>query len=263
MGHPPYREDRKGKEREGHPSLLHRPTPPTGIIYQNEIMTHMAWEVAIVVDPQYDVSALDGLTRQMPVWAVSTPERERAAAQIQANSHLLWSPEPSFMLFEVADSRDPDASCLSVLDSVNSHHPQVSALQLIGATGSDSLAGALRELGYLPAEGSFHPGLRVRKPLEKIPGVRNLILDASHWNTTDDVYDAFFRVVGAPEWHGRNSSALHDSIITGNVNKVDVPYRLIIQNYNRIGDGAREMAQVLVQLIHENEAGGCPVSVQF
>ena len=64
--------------------------------------------------------------------------------------------------------------------------------------------------------------------------------------------------------HGRNSvSALHDGIVTGNVNKVDVPYRLIIQNYNRIGDGARDMAQLFVQLIHEYEAGGCPVTVQF
>jgi hypothetical protein len=33
--------------------------------------------------------------------------------------------------------------------------------------------------------------------------MKKLLLDGSSWRTTDDVYDAFFRAVGAPEWHGR------------------------------------------------------------
>jgi RNAse (barnase) inhibitor barstar len=40
----------------------------------------------------------------------------------------------------------------------------------------------------------------------------DLIMDGAAWNSEDDVYDAFFRVVGAPAWHGRNFNALNDSI---------------------------------------------------
>jgi RNAse (barnase) inhibitor barstar len=57
-----------------------------------------------------------------------------------------------------------------------------------------------------------------------------LILDGSTWTNNDDVYDAFFRAVGAPSWHGRNFNALNDSIATGSINKVEVPYTLVIAN---------------------------------
>ena len=39
-----------------------------------------------------------------------------------------------------------------------------------------------------------------------------LVLNGADWTTKDDVYDAFFCAVGAPEWHGRNLDALADSI---------------------------------------------------
>jgi hypothetical protein len=42
--------------------------------------------------------------------------------------------------------------------------------------------------------------------------MRELILNGVGWATRDEVYDAFFRAVGAPEWHGRNLDALADSI---------------------------------------------------
>ena len=37
-----------------------------------------------------------------------------------------------------------------------------------------------------------------------IERMRQLVLNGADWTTKDDVYDAFFRAVGAPEWHGRN-----------------------------------------------------------
>jgi RNAse (barnase) inhibitor barstar len=44
---------------------------------------------------------------------------------------------------------------------------------------------------------------------------RELVLNGADWATEDDVYDAFFHVVGAPEWHGRNLDPLADSIAGG------------------------------------------------
>jgi RNAse (barnase) inhibitor barstar len=92
--------------------------------------------------------------------------------------------------------------------------------------------------------------------------MKELILDGSAWQTRDDVYDAFFKVVGAPEWHGRNFDALIDSIETGRINAVEVPYRLVVKHYDCVGAGAKQMASDFVDLIHEIGARGCPVEIR-
>jgi len=88
-----------------------------------------------------------------------------------------------------------------------------------------------------------------------------LIMDGAIWSSNDDVYDAFFRAVGSPEWHGRNFDALNDSIANGQINKVEVPYRLVILNFDLIGAGAKEMATDLVNLVHEINSRGVPVEI--
>ena len=92
--------------------------------------------------------------------------------------------------------------------------------------------------------------------------MKELVLDGRDWATTDDVYDAFFRAVGAPEWHGRNLDALADSISGGLINQVEVPYRLVIKNYDRIGPEARPMTDRLINLLHELGTEGCPVEIR-
>jgi len=89
-----------------------------------------------------------------------------------------------------------------------------------------------------------------------------LTLNGAEWKTRDDVYDSFFRAVGAPDWHGRNFNALRDSIATGSINSVEVPYRLVIQNYDKIAPPARQMADDFVDLIRELAAEGCPVEIR-
>jgi RNAse (barnase) inhibitor barstar len=74
---------------------------------------------------------------------------------------------------------------------------------------------------------------------------------------------AFFRAVGAPEWHGRNFNALNDSIANGSINEVEVPYRLVLKNYNLISGEAKKRANDFVDLIREIAARGCPVEVRI
>jgi len=93
--------------------------------------------------------------------------------------------------------------------------------------------------------------------------MRELILDGSSWKTRDDVYDSVFRVVGAPDWHGRNFDALRDSIATGSINAVEVPYRLVLQNFDKIAPSARQMANDFVSLIGELAGEGCPVEIRI
>jgi RNAse (barnase) inhibitor barstar len=91
--------------------------------------------------------------------------------------------------------------------------------------------------------------------------MKELPLNAVEWKTADDVYDAFFKAVGSPAWHGRNLDALNDSIATGDINDVEVPYCVVIQNYALIGAGAKKMADDFIDLIHEIAARGCPVGI--
>ncbi len=92
--------------------------------------------------------------------------------------------------------------------------------------------------------------------------MKELVLDGANWTTKDNLYDAFFRAVGAPEWHGRNLDALNDSIATGSINEVEVPYRLVIKNYDQIGGEAKKMTDAFVDLIREIAARGCPVEIR-
>jgi RNAse (barnase) inhibitor barstar len=93
--------------------------------------------------------------------------------------------------------------------------------------------------------------------------MRELNLNSRGWKSKDDVYDAFFKAVGAPEWHGRNFDALNDSIATGSINEIEVPYQIVIQNYLPINDEVRGFVNAFAELIHEIAARGCPVEIRI
>src|SRR5882672_4411309 len=93
--------------------------------------------------------------------------------------------------------------------------------------------------------------------------MKEIILDRRSSKNRDDVYDSFFRAVGSPQWHGRNFDAFNDSIATGSINEIEVPYRLAIKNYELIGNEAKKkMTDDFVDLIREIAADGCPVEIQ-
>ncbi|MGH9687871.1 MAG: barstar family protein [Candidatus Acidiferrales bacterium] len=88
-----------------------------------------------------------------------------------------------------------------------------------------------------------------------------IVLDGAGWNQPDDLYDAFFRAVGAPSWHGHNFNALRDSIATGRINKIDVPYLIRLTNYSSIGPGAKGATDGFIGLIKQLHSSGCPVGI--
>jgi len=90
--------------------------------------------------------------------------------------------------------------------------------------------------------------------------VRELVLDGRNWNASDDVYDSF-KAVRAPEWRGSNFNARIDSIETGRINEIGVPYRLIITHRGAGGKGEKKMVSGFVDLIPEMKARGCRVNI--
>lgn len=63
-------------------------------------------------------------------------------------------------------------------------------------------------------------------------------LDARHWKTPADFYNALLRKLGAPEWHGENIPALIDSMIVGNINEVALPLRVVVTGLDTASEAA-------------------------
>ena len=91
-------------------------------------------------------------------------------------------------------------------------------------------------------------------------------LDGSRWVSRDDFYDALFQQLGAPSWHGRNFNALRDSLVTGDINEREPPFRLVISGLDSMGQDAREITGHFIDLMlecrEELEALGRRIDVQ-
>jgi RNAse (barnase) inhibitor barstar len=83
-----------------------------------------------------------------------------------------------------------------------------------------------------------------------------LMLDGTDWKTKDDFYDAFFQAVGAPSWHGRNFNALTDSIATGQINRVELPYSIQITGCEKMPAGVRTIVNDFSSLIKDSVLKG-------
>ena len=89
-----------------------------------------------------------------------------------------------------------------------------------------------------------------------------IVLDGAYWRTRDDFYEDFLKAVGAPEWHGRNLNALNDSIGTGSINEVEVPYVVIVRGLSSMSPEARQMVEHFCGLIRDLREEGIEVDVQ-
>ena len=104
-----------------------------------------------------------------------------------------------------------------IAEKVNVNGGAVALGHPLGATGTRLVITLLYELRrrkkkYGLATACVGGGRGIAMVVESFPvggqDMRNLILDGASWGTKDDVYNAFFKVVGAPSWHGRNLDAL-------------------------------------------------------
>jgi hypothetical protein len=217
--------------------------------------------VAIVADAETNLNDLQVLLGQMPVWALDTPDRKASLRQLSEGNSAIWAPDPAFTTFTGFSPGDPVAEILNIVPTVEEHHYRLSALRLYGVEPTNSLSEGMEGLGYLPVSGATYRGLGFAKPLNRVEGLTDIRLDASGWQTSDDVYQAFFTAVGAPSWHGRNFNALNDSIGTGAINKTEVPYRITIQNGERMGNEAASFVHHFADLIRHLQTNGCPVEL--
>ena len=85
-------------------------------------------------------------------------------------------------------------------------------------------------------------------------GVKHIEIDASCWRGPLDFYDAILAALDAPGWHGHSVDALIDSIIVGNINGVDPPYRIEVS----ILLDAEPVARVITHVPFDVSGGDSP-----
>ena len=88
-------------------------------------------------------------------------------------------------------------------------------------------------------------------------------LDGRGWKTKEDFYHAFLAAVEAPDWHGRNLDALWDSIVTGGINRRELPYRIVIGGCNYMSAEAAGMVDRFRVLIEEAARQGYAVGIRL
>jgi RNAse (barnase) inhibitor barstar len=135
------------------------------------------------------------------------------------------------------------------------------AVRFFGIEISERLQSHLADFGFYPMPDTTRDGFGFAKRLSEIDDVPSIELDAVEWKSDDDVYDAFFRAVGAPEWHGRNFDALNDSIESSGINELEVPFRIVVRNVERAEDEARDFLKEFAALISAMNSRGCPVEM--
>jgi RNAse (barnase) inhibitor barstar len=218
----------------------------------------VAWQVAIVADDETEVEPLIGM---LPVCAVFTPVRKAAAPELWKKWNDAWANDPALTLWSASWGKDVLARLVDEIPTVEMHHPGVACLRLFGVPNTNELLEGMASLGYFPVSGASYPGLGFAKPIDALPDVPVLTLDASSWSTRDDFYVGLFHAVGAPKWHGRNFDALIDSIQTGQINAVEVPYKIEVAGSTMAGSGAQTVLSEFAQLVGFMQSNGCPVSI--
>jgi RNAse (barnase) inhibitor barstar len=89
--------------------------------------------------------------------------------------------------------------------------------------------------------------------------MRVVQLDASAWQTAEDVYAALLAALGAPSWHGHNLDALNDSL-TGDLNAVSAPLWVEVSGLGVAAAEARATADRIGELFAELATEGHAVA---
>ncbi len=84
--------------------------------------------------------------------------------------------------------------------------------------------------------------------------MQTLNLDASEWTDITVFYDALLYALDAPFWHGRNINALIDSMVWGDINGIEPPYKICISNFQKASAEVREEIEALAKDILSSKA---------
>ena len=215
----------------------------------------------LVIGPNLDPAKLYSPSTNMPVWVVDSPTIRKRIEEIRAVSE--GSPISEFTIFNSSNFVADPIDLTLLLQVLAAHYPFLTRLNVMGTEGSSALLENLEQSGYNCAKQMWPDTTAFKRPLPRELDVPKLTLHAKDWKTPNDVFDSLFAVLKSPVWHGRNFNALNDSIVTGDINSVEVPYQLVVRDLDHSSMEAQTFANELVHLIGEFEDWGCPVSMKI
>src|SRR5579875_2588892 len=67
-----------------------------------------------------------------------------------------------------------------------------------------------------------------------------LHVDSYELNSIIDFYNAIFRILGSPSWHGVSIDSLIDSMVWGGINAEEPPYTIDISGVDQLPDAVRQ-----------------------
>lgn len=88
-------------------------------------------------------------------------------------------------------------------------------------------------------------------------------LDATSWDSADDLYTAVLVALQAPPWHGSNLDALNDTIAGDDINEVRQPLRFVVSGINEAPPTVRELLEQFRQLVVELRFDGHDVDITY
>jgi RNAse (barnase) inhibitor barstar len=165
-------------------------------------------------------------------------------------------------LIDAPAGDDPVSAVAADIPTIEMHHPRLAAVRIFGIEDSLALRQAMNALGYLP-RASDPEWIIFARSMTDLKNVLEVKLDVADGESGDDVYSAFFKAVGAPEWHGRNFNALNDSIGTGGINRVEVPYQIVVKNAHSATPKVIAFLIDFEDLVKELHASGCPAEFRI
>lgn len=222
----------------------------------------MVWQVALMMG-ETSTKDIGSLLGMMPVWVQSTSELISASPELWRNWNKVWEPEPALTLFTAASGTSFLEEIREQIPMIEEHFPSLNCVRLFGVDLSDSTSHEMAKLGYASVSGDRYPGHAFARSFDHFQNLREFELDAALWQHAENFYRDFFEVVGAPEWHGHNFNALIDSIETGAINRIEVPYRLVIRDIGKASVDIRNFLNQLRDVFGLMQSDGCPVDLRL
>jgi RNAse (barnase) inhibitor barstar len=91
-----------------------------------------------------------------------------------------------------------------------------------------------------------------------------IMLDATAWQSRDDLYAELLPALGAPSWHGHNLDALDESFRAGGILRVEYPLLIFIRNLDNIQPSIRGYLTKLASLITDlHDVNGINIKLEF
>jgi RNAse (barnase) inhibitor barstar len=83
---------------------------------------------------------------------------------------------------------------------------------------------------------------------------RRIVLDVTGCTTTAELNEAAAKVLGAPDWHGRNLDAWWDSLRSDDINEVRAPYTIVIRGSRTVPADLAEYVRRFASLFDDARA---------